>query len=218
MAKLSASTSGTPFPETIRTDRLRIERLCHDAVDLREYYRICSADDDIEAVTEYLSWDPHESIRETKAFVDMVERQWENGESAAYLLRPRDPEPGAGEIAGGTGMTVDWERGTGTLGVWLRKRFWGRGYSAERAAAFVEVAFEHLDLDLVAVSHYPDNEKSRRAIEKYVEAHGGRREGHFRNRGVDQDGEPFDEVRYSIAREEYESATVDRGSVIVATE
>jgi RimJ/RimL family protein N-acetyltransferase len=202
MADSAEPTGRTPFPETIRTDRLRIERLCHEAVDLREYYRICSADDDIEAVTEYLSWDPHESIRETKAFVDMVERQWENGESAAYLLRPRDPEPGAGEIAGGTGMTVDWERGTGTLGVWLRKRFWGRGYSAERAAAFVEVAFERLGLDRVAVEHRVGNERSRRAVEKYVDRFGGSYEGRQRNWAVKAD-EVREQRRYTIRRDQY---------------
>jgi len=202
MAELAEPTDSAPFPATIRTDRLRIERLCHETVDLPEYYRICSADDDIEAVTEYLSWDPHESIRETKSFVDMVERQWENGESAAYLLRPREPESGAGEIAGGTGMTVDWERGTGTLGVWLRKRFWGREYSAERAAAFVEVAFERLGLDRVAVEHRVGNERSKRAVEKYVDRFGGSYEGRQRNWAVKAD-EVREQRRYTIRREQY---------------
>ncbi|WP_135820964.1 GNAT family N-acetyltransferase [Halostella litorea] len=202
MAEVPEPGGSAPFPETIRTDRLRIERLCHDAVDLQEYYRICSADDDIDEVTEFLSWEPHDSIRETKAFVDMVERQWENGESAAYLLRPREPEPGAGDIAGGTGMTVDWERGTGTLGIWLRKRFWGRGYAGERAAAFVELAFERLGLDRVAVEHRVGNERSRRAVEKYVDRFGGSYDGRQRNWAVKAD-EVREQHRYTISREQY---------------
>jgi len=214
MADLGAPAGGAPFPGTIRTDRLRIERLCHDAVDLRHYYRICSADDDIDGVTEYLSWDPHESIRETKSFLDMVERQWENGESAAYVIRPRQGEPGGGEIAGGAGITVDWERDTGTLGVWLRKRFWGRGYSGERAAAFVELAFERLGLDLVAVEHQVGNERSKRAIEKYVDRFGGSYDGRLRNWAVKAD-EVRDQHRYTISREEYRRSRDERPELTV---
>jgi RimJ/RimL family protein N-acetyltransferase len=202
MSELLEPPRRTLFPETIETDRLRIERLCHDTVDLPEYYRICSAAEAIDEVTEYLSWDPHESIRETREFVDMVEQQWESGESAAYLIRPRPSESQAGEIAGGTGISFDWARGTGTLGVWLRKPFWGRGYSGERAAAFVELAFDRLDLDTVAVEHHDGNEKSRRAVEKYVERFGGTYEGTLRNRAV-KSGDVHDRHRYTITREQY---------------
>lgn len=53
----------------------------------------------------------------------------------------------------------------------------GRGYSGERAGALLELAFDRLDLATVAVSHLPDNENSKRAVEKYVERFGGRYEG-----------------------------------------
>jgi len=202
MSELLDPPRSALFPETIETDRLRIERLSHDTVDLPEFYRICSGDAAIDEVTEYLSWDPHESVGETAEFVDMVESQWESGESAAYLIRPRASESGEGEIAGGTGISFDWARDTGTLGIWLRKRFWGRGYSGERAAAFVELAFDRLGLDTVAVEHQTGNEKSKRAIEKYVERFGGSHDGTFRNWAVKGE-EAYDQHRYTITREQY---------------
>ncbi len=206
MGELLERRRNESFPETIETDRLRIERLSHETVDLPEYYRICSSDEAIDEVTEYLSWDPHESIRETREYVDMVERQWERGDSAAYLLRPRENEDGSGDIAGGAGMTFDWEQKTGTLGVWLRKRFWGRGYSGERASAFMRLAFDRLDLDVVAVEHQAGNEKSQRAIEKYADRFGGSYDGTVRNWEV-KSGEAHDQHRYTIRREEYCEAT-----------
>ena len=36
----------------------------------------------------------------------------------------------------------DWNRRTATLGTWLRKPFWGQGYSGERAARMLELAFD----------------------------------------------------------------------------
>ena len=122
------------------------------------------------------------------------------------MLRPREGEDGAGAFAGTAGLGVDWEKETAELGIWLRPRFWGRGYSGERADRFLELAFDRLDLAVVAVTHDARNEQSRRAIEKYVERFGGRREGRLRNGGVRQDGTPYDLVRYSVTREEWTTA------------
>ena len=195
------------FPETIETDRLRLEARRPKHVDLDECYRICSSDSGIDEVTEHLAWDPHETKKETLEFLERGRERFEEGEAASYVIRPREGEDGAGELAGFGGFEVDWEKRTAVLGTWLRKRFWGRGYSGERAAALVEVAFGDLDLDVVAVSHHPDNEQSRRAIEKYVDRLGGRREGRLRNALAFPDGSVHDEVRYSISQAEWREAT-----------
>jgi len=40
------------FPECIETDRLVLERLCHENIDLHEFYRICSDADGSEEMDE----------------------------------------------------------------------------------------------------------------------------------------------------------------------
>ena len=195
------------FPETIETDRLRLDPRWPEKVDLRELYEICSADPAIEEITEYVTWDPHETPKETLEFLERGRSKWEDAEAAGYVIRPKSGEDGAGEIAGCTGIGIDWDKRTAVLGLWLRKRFWGRGYSGERAAALCELAFDHLELEIVAVSHQPDNEQSERAIEKYVDRFGGRREGLLRNDLAYQDGSVHDEVRYTISQTEWCEAT-----------
>ncbi|GAB3418747.1 hypothetical protein GCM10027435_19250 [Haloparvum alkalitolerans] len=202
------------FPETFETERLRFEPRWSERVDVHELYEICSSDPGIEEVTEYVSWSPHETPKETAEFLDRGRSKWDDREAAGYVLRPREGEDGAGEIAGTTGIALKWDRQTAVLGLWLRKRFWGRGYSGERAAALCELAFDRLDLEVVAVSHHPDNEQSERAIGKYVDRFGGRREGRLRNTLVDVDGGVFDEVRYTISRSEWREAT-DGGTDIL---
>lgn len=189
----------TLFPDRIETDRLVLELL--QSVDPLVFYRICSADPNIEEVTEYLTWEPHTTPKETVAFLDHVRTQYEENDGVQYVIRPREGES-AGEIAGATGLTVDWVRRTGTLGIWLRKRFWERGYSGERATVLIETAFERLDLELVAVTHVDGNDRSKRAIEKYVETHGGSYDGVLRN--WETTGEqPRDLHRYTISEEQY---------------
>lgn len=112
------------FPEQIETDRLLLERLCHDTVDVFEYYGYCShRGDAIDEVTRYLPWDPHETVQETRTSIDTLERQWGDGERAEYVIRPKADEDGAGVIAGAGGLLVDWEIRTGNPAIWLRKRF-----------------------------------------------------------------------------------------------
>lgn len=194
------------FPDEIRTDRLRLERIDETFDPLELYPHLAESADDIDETTEYVSWRPHNHPKETAEFVDHVAEAATEGDGATYAIYPREGEPRAGEFAGTAALSPDWDRRLAQFGMWLRKPFWGNGYSGERAGAFMAVAFERLDLEAVAVTHHVDNEQSARAIEKYVEAAGGRREGELRNFHATQTDEVFDVVRYSVTAEEWRSS------------
>lgn len=122
------------------------------------------------------------------------------------MIRPKESVDGAGAIAGTTGLYPDWEKRSATLGIVLDRRFWGRGYSGERADAILSVAFDRLDLELVVAAHVEGNEKSRRAIKKYVERYDGQYEGLLRNWHLQADT-VADVHRYTISRDEYFEAS-----------
>jgi len=61
------------FPETIETDRLRLEPRWPENVDLDDCYRICASDPGIDEVTEYVTWDPTRPKR----------RRWSSSSNAA---------------------------------------------------------------------------------------------------------------------------------------
>lgn len=192
------------FPPELATDRLALRRLCHETVDVFDYHEICSRrEPGIDAITEYLPWEPHETVKETADYLDDLETEWANGTRAEYVLRPKEGEPGAGKIAGASGLLVDWEKRTGQPAIWLRKEFWGRGYSGERADAMLELAFDRLDLELAAIPVQDGNERSRRAVEKYVAAHGGQYDGVVRNSTVRPSGDLVDHHRYTITRSQF---------------
>lgn len=192
------------FPDRIETDRLVLEAAGPDTVDVHELYEICSGED-AERVTEYVTWEPHAHPKQTLEFLEFAADQHASGESAQYAIRPREGEEGAGEFAGMCGLTVDWDRNLAEPGIWLRPEFWGRGYSGERARALARLAFDRLDLDCVAVEVLDGNERSRSAVDSYVEALGGHYEGHLRHAKAWADG-PVDLHRWSITAAEYEAA------------
>ena len=214
-AESSPAVESELFPERIQTERLRLEPRTPAFVDTDRVYEICSGDG-MERLTRWLPWSPHDDPATSKSFLERGRDMWADGEAGAYVLRLREGEPGGdpGEIAGFGGLHVDWDRQAGFLGVWLREPFWGRGYSGERATALVELAFDRLDLGVVRVSHEPRNENSGRAIGKYVDRLGGRRDGVERNVTPYDDGTVHDEVHYSISQAEWLSATDGGTSVL----
>ncbi|MGB9987296.1 GNAT family N-acetyltransferase [Salarchaeum japonicum] len=193
------------FPETFETDRLRFERLCRDRVDVREYYDHAShRNPSIEPETRYLPWNPVATMGDAAARIDDFAEQWRARERAEWVIRPRSGEDGAGAFAGTATIITEWEKDLAVLGVWLREPFWGRRYSGERADALLEIAFDALDVGCVAIPVHGENEKSRRAVERYVERHGGRYEGRLRHHAGRFD-EPADHHRFSITRAEYDA-------------
>lgn len=74
----------------------------------------------------------------------------------------------------------------------------------ETAAKNRELAFDRLDLGVVAIPLHADNDNSYRAVEKYVERHGGQYEGLLRNHAGRYD-DPADHHRFSISQAEYET-------------
>lgn len=191
------------FPEHIETDRLSLERISHDSVDVFDLHELYSDGDDTEEMFEYWDSSPHETIKETYEYIDEAERLWDDVEGAKYVIRPED---GTEVIAGTTGLYPDWEKRSANLGILLDKQFWGRGYSGERADALLCVAFDRLDLELVVAAHIDGNEKSRQAINKYVDRYGGQYEGLLRN-WLPLTGTVADVHRYTISRGEYLEAT-----------
>lgn len=191
------------FPTELETERLRLVALTGETLDpLDLYEHVHEGAPDVDRVTEYLTWEPHGHPNETREFLDGCAEQFAEARGAQYAIYPREGEAGAGEFAGLGGFGVDWDRSVATLGTWLRRPFWGRGYSGERAHALMHVAFERLDLECVAVTCDAENENSYRAIGRYVDAAGGREEGLLRNHGVSPDG-PVDSYRFTVTAEEW---------------
>jgi len=190
------------FPARIETERLTLERISHDSVDVFDLHEFYSDGDDVGEMFEYWDSSPHETVKETYDYVDEAERLWDEVAGAKYVIRPKEGEDGAGVIAGTTRLYPNWKKRSANLGILLAKRFWGRGYSGERADALISVAFDRLELELVVAVHIDGNEKSRRAVTKYIERNGGRYEGLLRY-WLPLSDTVADVHRYSISREEY---------------
>lgn len=176
--------------KTVETERLLLRPWAPD--DLEDFYEYASMPE----VGPDAGWEPH---RDRDASEAILRSFIEQDETWALVYRPEQ------KVVGSVGLHRDDSR-TGVaarmLGYVLSTRYWGRGLMTEAARAAVRHAFEYLELDVLSVSHYPFNLRSKRVIEKC----GFVCEGTLRHAAKIYNGNVYDKVVYSMLRQEYFAA------------
>lgn len=174
--------------DILHTQRLTLRPwTAEDAQDMYEYAKDPS-------VGPMAGWKPHSDIEETRR---ILEHFIVDNDVWAVVLRD------TGKVIGSLGLHGDGKRpdipGVKMLGYVLSPAYWGKGYMTEAVMGALRYAFEDLRLDMVSVYHYPHNSRSRRVIEKC----GFVCEGTLRRGSKIYDQTVYDDVMYSMTREEY---------------
>lgn len=171
----------------IETSRLNLRRWYEsDAKDLFAYARLPQ-------VGPAAGWRPHKTLYDS---VDIIRRFIIEDETWAMV------DKASRRVIGSVGLHPDDMRAIRncrSLGYVLSPDFWGRGYATEAAQAALRFAFLDLELALVSVSHFPDNQASKKVIERC----GFRHEGTVRCAAQNYDGMAMDLVCYSMLKGEY---------------
>ena len=128
-----------------------------DLEDLYEYARV-------DGVGQMAGWQPHGSIEESRAILEMFIR-----ERKTLALESREDRKVIGSLGlepcyPATGLD---ERLQGReIGYVLNPAYWGNGYIPEAVNALLYHALFEMGVDTVWCGHYDFNENSRRVIEK----------------------------------------------------
>jgi ribosomal-protein-alanine N-acetyltransferase len=106
-----------------------------------------------------------------------------------------------GPVIGGLNLRFNFEHRSAELGYSVARNCWGKGIGTEAARAVIDAAFStHGDLNRVCARADTANVGSQRVMEKV----GMTKEGILRLNRVER-GEAFDEVWFSILRNEWEA-------------
>ena len=139
----------------IKTNRLLLRPFAEtDAADLYEYARD-------PRVGPPAGWPPHKSQAES---LEIIRTVFAAPNTFALVDKP------SGRVIGSAGFTgkarPEFPAPNDELGYALSADFWGRGLMPEAVEALLRYAFRDLGLACVWCSHYTDNPRSCRVIEK----------------------------------------------------
>jgi len=148
-----------------------------------------------ETVGRMAGFTPHKSLEDSRR---MVQQFIASGAVWAIV------EKRTGHVIGFVSLHQDGGRFTANarkLGYTLAEEAWGQGYATETCRELIRYAFEDLNCQVLSVTHFPFNQKSRRVIKKLGFVY----EGIQRHAHDLPDGSVSDLVCYSLLRSEYEA-------------
>lgn len=142
-------------PETIKTERLLLRKPVID--DAEEIFERYASDPE---VTRYLGWPMHESVDDTRVFLEWSDAEWERWPAGPYLICSRTD----GKTLGGTGLAFETPF-RATTGYVLAKDAWGQGFATEALLAMKKIA-PQLGVKRLYAMCYPEHAPSRHVLEK----------------------------------------------------
>jgi len=116
------------LPRQVYTERLSIQQVRYE--DAEEIFFTYASKD---SATKFLSWPTHQSIKDTKSFLQFADNAWKKGTVFSYSVRLRVDS----RLIGSFGVVND--NGKLQVGYVLSPMHWGRGYATEVCSHMCEL-------------------------------------------------------------------------------
>jgi RimJ/RimL family protein N-acetyltransferase len=116
------------LPVEFHTPRLQFQRLKYeDAEEI--FYTYASKPE----ATRFMAWPTHESVEDTRTFLEYADYAWKNSLEFSYAIRLAD----SGRLIGSIGVVND--DGKVQFGYILSPTQWGQGYATEACTAVINL-------------------------------------------------------------------------------
>lgn len=173
----------------LQTQRLILRKIMpEDAADVFEY-----GSDPL--VTRFVTWSTHQSIDDSKNFIDFILEQYWNGYPSSWGIILKEKA----KLIGTLGI-VAYEpvHARIEIGYVINRNYWGEGMTTEAVKAFIEYCFTDLGVNRVEAKCFPENIASARVMEKSGLTYEGLLRQYALVKGVYQDLKT-----YAILREDW---------------
>ncbi len=142
---------------TLETDRLTLRGMrVSDASDMYEY--ACRP-----SVTEYLTWEPHASVAETREYLTYVGQRYRTGDFYDWSVVSKE----TGHMIGTCGFTsFNCSADSAEIGYVLNPAYQGKGLATEAVRRVLQFGFAELSLHRIEAHFIEGNDASRRLMER----------------------------------------------------
>lgn len=175
--------------KTLETERLILRKMTlEDAEDMFEY----ASDPD---VAKYTTWDAHQSIKDSKFFLEIVVERYKNRQITDWGIVHKEE----GKLIGTCGFAeCHLFHSRAEIGYALSRKYWRQGYMSEAVTAIIRFGFQTMNLNRIEARCEVENIASARVMEKV----GMQFEGILRQH-IFTKGKYCDLKIYSILRQDF---------------
>lgn len=173
------------LPERLDSKRVYLERLRYEFAE--EIFHSYASKPE---ATQYVSWPTHQSLNDTRSYLQYAVAAWKQGTDYSYVVRLRD----SGRLIGSIGCLND--SGKIQFGYILNPLFWNQGYATEVAMVLLSTLRQLSGIYRIWTFVDADNQASARVLLKC----GLEEEARLVNwyRFVNQGNQPKDCVLYKV--------------------
>ena len=143
------------LPEKIKTQRLLLQRLKYEEAE-EIFYTYASKPE----ATWYMAWPTHETLKDTRTFLQYAVRGWEQGLDYSYGIRLRE----SNRFIGSIGAMND--SGKIQFGYILSPTQWGNGYATEACSNLINVLRTIPEIQNIGTFVDVENTASRKVLIK----------------------------------------------------
>lgn len=112
-----------------------------------------------EEVTKYLTWEAHQDINVTKAYLDFVIKT----KQMNFAIVDKKTKEAIGAISN---VSENADFSSCEVGYCLSKKYWNQGIMTEVLEAYIKYLFEKLNYETISAKHNKDNPASGRVMTK----------------------------------------------------
>ena len=116
-----------------------------------------------ENVTKFLTWEPHQSIEETKQLLADWVKSYNKSDYYQWGIVLKEEDVLIGSIAA---VKTDEELNIAEIGYCMGKKWWGKAIMAEALKRVIEFFFDEVEVKKVVAKHYIDNINSGKVMKK----------------------------------------------------
>lgn len=135
------------------------------------------------------------TLEDAKEFIEKTHKGYAQSKVAEFCIVKKSSQKLTGMIA----MGFNAKNNHATVGYWLGKAYWGRGYMTEALHEIVRFGFEQLQLHRIAGHHFHNNPASGNVMQKVGMKLEGRRVEHFKKGDL-----YLDILDYGLLRRDWE--------------
>lgn len=150
----------------LETDRLLLRKITEQ--DLNDIFEYAS---DNEA-TQYMPWDTHKSLADTKQFYNIVMDSYKELNSLEYVFVLKE----TGKVIGSGGsISLPLYPHCVEIGYIINKKYWGQGLVPEAMTVIINYLFNELNVHKIEAKHLGGNPNSGKVMQKLGMSYEGRR-------------------------------------------